>query len=137
MSPSLRLRVEPNSGVPLGLQIGRQLRLAVASGRLKPGDRLPSARELAADLQVNFHTVRKAYGDLEIDGVLVLQRGRGTFVADGATQIDDHELRMLVRRHVERLTEDLAGAEIDPARLERLLRSELVRALGANARTLQ
>jgi GntR family transcriptional regulator len=130
----MRLRVDPNSGVPLGVQIARGVRLAIAAGRLAAGDRLPSARELAADLGVNFHTVRKAYGELEAEGLLRVERGRGTTVAPDAKTLRAADLRALVRRHVERLAEDLAGADVDDERLRELVVEELRRALGARGR---
>lgn len=130
----MHLRVDPNNGVPLGLQIARQIRLAVSAGRIAAGDRLPAARDLAADLGVNFHTVRKAYGDLEAEGLLACEQGRGTFVTDAARALSSAELRALVRAHVERLAEDLAGAGVDPAALERIVAEELTRALGARRR---
>lgn len=127
----MRLRVDPNSGVPLGVQIARQVRLAVAAGRVAPGERLPSARGLAAELGVNFHTVRKAYGELEAEGLLVVERGRGTTVSATARPMRTSDLRDLVRGHVERLVEDLAGAEIDVERLAETVDAELRRALAA------
>jgi GntR family transcriptional regulator len=127
----MRLRIDPNAGVPLGTQIARQIRLAVASGRVAPGERLPAARELAADLRVNFHTVRRAYGDLEAEGLLRCEQGRGTFVADATGAITRGDLREAIRGHLERLAEDLAGADLDGALLEDLVVRELRRALGA------
>ena len=123
----IRLRLEPNSGVPLGLQIERQLRLAVAAGRLEAGARLPAARDLARNLRVNFHTVRKAYNALEKDGLLVSLRGRGTFVASEVRPLSAAELRRKVRQHIERLLEDIAGLEIGPERLTRLAEAELTK----------
>lgn len=127
----MRLRIDPNAGVPLGVQIARQIRLAVASGRLSPGDRLPAARDLAAELRVNFHTVRKAYGDLEAEGLLRCEQGRGTFVGEGTGSLTRGDLRDAVRAHVERMAEDLAGSGLDGALLEDLVVRELRRALGA------
>ena len=124
----MRLRVEPSSGVPLGVQIARQVRLAIAAGRVAPGERLPAARDLAAELGVNFHTVRKAYQELERDGLLVVERGRGTRVGD-ARPLRAADVREVVRGHVLRLLEDLAGAGIDEERLAALLDAELRRAL--------
>jgi GntR family transcriptional regulator len=127
----LRLRVDPNNGEPLGLQIARQIRLAVASGRISPGERLPSARELAAQLAVNFHTVRAAYGELTADGLLICEQGRGTFVSETARPLTAADLRRLVRAHVERLAEDLASADVDPGMLAALVADELRRAVGS------
>ena len=74
---SLEFAVQPTSGVPIYRQLMDQIRALVASGRLKPGDRLPSVRQMAADLQVNMMTVSKAYAKLESDGVLERERGLG------------------------------------------------------------
>ncbi len=106
------LRLDPSSGIPLGVQIGGGLRLAIATQRLRPGEQLPSARDLAADLRVNFHTVRKAYLELEAEGLLESRRGLGTFVA-ATSRAGPAELRRVVRRHVEALLGDLAGGELD------------------------
>jgi GntR family transcriptional regulator len=125
----MHFKLEPNSGVPLGVQITRQLRLAIASGRVAAGERLPSARDLADELKVNFHTVRKAYGDLEQAGLVRQERGLGTFVADHPPRLDAEEVRELVRRHVERLVADLAGLGLRARAVEDLVEEELRRAL--------
>lgn len=106
------LRLDPSSGIPLGVQIGNGLRLAIVTKRLLPGEQLPSARDLAADLRVNFHTVRKVYLELEEGGLLESRRGLGTFVAAMA-RTAQAELRRLVRQHVEALLGDLAGSQLD------------------------
>jgi len=124
------IRIQPSSGVPLGVQIERQLRLAVATGRLAPGEKLPSARDLAAELGVNFHTVRGAFGALEQQGLLEMQRGRGTFVATGAARSSRAELRRRVRERMERLFEDLAGTTVGPAEIRAMVEAELSRLAG-------
>jgi GntR family transcriptional regulator len=77
--------LEPGGDVPLGVQLDWVLRAAVASGRLRPGERLPGLRDVAAALGVNHNTVRAAVAKLEADGVLETRHGAGTFVAAGAT----------------------------------------------------
>ena len=124
------VRIQPSSGIPLGLQIERQLRLAVATGRLAPGEKLPSAREFAATLRVNFHTVRGAFNALERQGLLEVRRGRGTFVAADATRSSQAELRRRVRERMERLFEDLAGTAIEPAEIRAMVEAELKRLAG-------
>jgi GntR family transcriptional regulator len=123
----MHLRLEPTSGVPLGLQIAQGIRLAVASGRLAPGERLPSARDLAAELSVNFHTVRRAYQDLEREGLLFRERGVGTFVVERTARLDQADLRRLVRAHLERLAGDLAGSEIALEEILPVIERELAR----------
>ena len=123
------IRIDPNDGIPLGVQIVRGIRLAIAQGKLAAGEQLPSARDFAAQLQVNFHTVRKAYGELQTDGLLEFQRGRGTFVTQDKRRLRAPDLRNIVRGHVERLVEDVAGSEVDPDQLDELVLAELARAL--------
>jgi DNA-binding transcriptional regulator YhcF (GntR family) len=73
--------LDPKSGVPIYRQIQDQIRYGIASGRLGPGEQLPTVRALAVDLQVNPNTVTKAYTELERQGVLTTEQGSGTFVA--------------------------------------------------------
>lgn len=79
MGPRLPLQFEihPSSGVPIYRQLMDQLRSLIASGRLAPGELVPSVRQMAEELQVNLMTVSKAYARLEQDGVLERDRGVG------------------------------------------------------------
>ncbi len=124
------LRINPNNGVPLGVQICAGLRLAIATQRLRAGDRLPSARDLASELRVNFHTVRKAFADLEAEGVLETRRGLGTFVA-AAHRAGRTELRRVVREHLEALLGELAGGDVTPEEVKELWLEEWQRRAAA------
>src|SRR5262245_64631381 len=73
--------LDPKSGVPIYRQIQDQVRYGISSGRLRPGEQLPTVRALAVDLAVNPNTVIKAYSELERQGVLTTEQGSGTFVA--------------------------------------------------------
>jgi GntR family transcriptional regulator len=78
------VRVDPESIVPLYEQIHRAIEAEVMSGRLEPGESLPAARHLAAALDVNMHTVLKAYERLKVAGIIEIRRGRsGAVVAQG------------------------------------------------------
>ncbi|MGH7620024.1 MAG: GntR family transcriptional regulator [Gemmatimonadaceae bacterium] len=99
------LTVDPADPTPLYAQIDRGIRAAIAAGRLRPGDRLPTVRQLAVELRINANTVAKVYAELERAGVLATQRGIGTFVRDkpitlaSATRRDrERELKPLVDR---------------------------------------
>ena len=74
-------RINTAESAPIYRQIVRQVRDAIAAGKLHPGDKLPSHRELAKDLVINHLTVKQAYDTLEADGIIQTERGRGTFVA--------------------------------------------------------
>jgi GntR family transcriptional regulator len=80
------IRVDPSSEVPLAEQIAAQIRGTVAAGGLPAGTRLPAARELAESLDVNMHTVLRAYGALRDEGLLELRPGRGAVVRRGGAQ---------------------------------------------------
>jgi len=94
MAGRLEVRVDRESGIPLGRQLAEGVRAALALGELGAGDRLPSVRELAEDAGVNVNTVRAVYSRLETEGVVRSEHGRGTFVAGvKAPTVSRRELR--------------------------------------------
>jgi len=97
----MNLYVTPGDELPLYRQIVRQVTDAIAGGRLRPGDKLPSHRDLAAQLVIAPLTVKKAYDELEQEGLIETQRGRGTFVRHrppGATDDSRERLRDAAQR---------------------------------------
>ncbi len=82
------LRVNDKSGIPVWIQIRNHLIFLIRSGRLRPGDTLPTVRELAVQLGVNYNTIHKVYQDLETDGLVRSGRGKRSTIAD----IDGSEL---------------------------------------------
>jgi DNA-binding transcriptional regulator YhcF (GntR family) len=84
-------RVNRESELPVGIQVAWRLRAMIAAGKLAPGDRLPSVRELAADAGVNANTARAIYGRLEADGLIETRHGLGSFVASGASSSSEVE----------------------------------------------
>ena len=87
----IEFKLDLKSGVPFYRQIVDQIRYGIASKRLLPGEQLPTVRDLAVQLEINPNTVRKAYSELEILGVLDTQQGTGTFVANKNIEITDLE----------------------------------------------
>jgi GntR family transcriptional regulator len=75
--------LESRDPTPIYAQLDRGLRAAIATGRLKPGDQLPTVRQLAVELRVNANTVARVYAELERAGVIETRRGVGSFVAAG------------------------------------------------------
>jgi GntR family transcriptional regulator len=84
-------RLDVQSGVPVYRQIIDQVTGGMASGVLKAGDQLPTVRQLAVDLAINPNTVVRAYGELEIRGVLETQQGTGTFISRQKIKRDEAE----------------------------------------------
>jgi len=77
----MNLTISPTSPVPIYRQLVDQIRLLVLGGQLVPGRQMPGSRELAETLQINLHTVGKAYQELVRSGLLEMRRGAGAFVA--------------------------------------------------------
>ncbi len=76
------IEVDLRSHVPVYVQIVERIGTLIAGGALKPGDQLPTVRQLATDLRVNFNTVARAYRLLDEAGVISTQQGRGTYVVE-------------------------------------------------------
>src|SRR5262245_57532094 len=103
--------IDPRDSTPIHAQIERGLRAAIAAGRLRAGDQLPTVRQLAVDLRVNANTVARVYAHLERDGVLETRRGVGSFIS--ATRVQarpaaEHARRL--RAFVTRVLADAAAA---------------------------
>ena len=75
------LKPNPSSGVPIYLQLMEQVKHAIETGALRPGEQLPGIRPLAEELVINANTVAKAYRELEHEGVIELRHGAGAFVS--------------------------------------------------------
>lgn len=100
--------IDINSSVAVYVQIENHVQFAIASGRLTPGDQLPSVRELSERLGVNPNTVAKAYRDLEVMGLLYTRRGMGVFVNRGIETKCREDCR---KRIVQRMHEVIAEAK--------------------------
>ncbi|MCC6929737.1 MAG: GntR family transcriptional regulator [Gemmatimonadaceae bacterium] len=99
-------RIDPRSPIPLYAQIAGRLRVAVASGELRPGDALPSVRALAAQLRINPATVAQAYRELEQDGTVEMRQGAGTFVSAIPTERKRRERAVAARSLVRDMISD-------------------------------
>jgi GntR family transcriptional regulator len=99
-------RVDPTDTEPLFQQIVSTVKRGVAVGRLKPGERLPSVRELAKELVINPNTIARAYQVLEADGVTLSRRGAGTFVAERNVVVKSDERRRRFKAALEGVLAD-------------------------------
>ncbi len=78
----MEIHIDPDSTVPIYLQIIHAIKLQVATGQLRPGEQLPTVRKLATDLRINPNTVARSYDSLDTEGVIITRRGQGTFVRE-------------------------------------------------------
>lgn len=115
MAKPIQIHVNPGSELPIYRQLVRQVTDAVAGGRVEPGDRLPSHRELAEQLVIAPLTVKKAYDELERNGLIHTQRGKGTFVSDRLPVVDPAASRERLRDNAQRLLSQaaLSGVPFD------------------------
>jgi GntR family transcriptional regulator len=81
------VRIDPDSDAPLFAQVAASVRADAAAGRIRAGDRLPAARDVAVALGVNVHTVLRAYQELRDEGLVDMRRGRGAVVTDAAASL--------------------------------------------------
>ncbi len=103
----MEIKIDTKSGVPYYRQILEQIKFSIARGALKPGEQLPTVRQLAVDLSLNPNTVIRAYRELEIENILDSQQGSGTFVGHKRPEIDRLERQRMLDQI---LTELLARA---------------------------
>jgi len=98
----MRFHIDPDSGVPVYLQISQNIKRSIALGSLRGGEQVPSVREVAEILTVNPNTVAKAYQLLEREGIVATRKGVGTFVTDGDISITEQERRKVVSEKFDR-----------------------------------
>jgi GntR family transcriptional regulator len=119
------LRLNTASGVPPFLQIADQIRHAIATGLLEPGDQLPTVKEVVGSLAINPNTVFKSYRELEREGLVEGRKGAGTFVLrrpNGPRPGDQARLARSLRQWVGRAR----AAGLEDRAIESMLRAELL-----------
>ncbi|MDR1145247.1 MAG: GntR family transcriptional regulator [Verrucomicrobiales bacterium] len=121
------LHLNPQSGVPVYRQMARQLQERIAAGQLADGARLPSVRELSAELHVNPLTVAKVYQFLERDGLVEFRRGQGTFVAADRAQLSKARQQKLIRHAVEQVVSESRHLGLSLAQLQQLIQKSYER----------
>jgi len=99
----MKFQYDTTSRTPIYRQLIDQVRRAVARGNLNPGDRLPSVRQLSRELVVNPNTIARTYTELEREGTLITQQGRGVFVAEPQTTLTKKARRERLAEMLDRL----------------------------------
>jgi GntR family transcriptional regulator len=127
------LRIEKGSAVPISRQIADQVASLLASGALRPGERLPSVRELARELAVNQNTVLRVYERLAAEGLVEMRHGQGTFVSNGSRrgQLAAHRGRLV--EELRQIARQAAGLGLTGEELHELL-DEAAEGLGVAAK---
>ena len=119
------LRPNPSSGVPIYLQLMEQVKHAVETGALRPGEQLPGIRPLAEELVINPNTVAKAYRELEHEGVIDLRHGAGAFVSATARAKKTTETLRAGQAIVAAAMEKLRARGVTNEEIRRLFEAEL------------
>ena len=117
----IRFSLDFSDGAPIYRQIIRQIEYAILSGRLKSGDKLPTIRSLAVELKTNPNTIAKAYGELEIRGILATQVGSGTFISDKKPEQENDGRDRKIQEMVDRFIRDMRGFGLDKSELLALI----------------
>lgn len=118
-------RINPHNGLAIYDQIARQITFAVAGGVLKPGQLVPSVRELARELAINPNTIARAYRQLQDDRVLASVRGTGLEVATGAAERCRNARRKLIRERLRQVLVEARQSHLDRRELRELVEKEL------------
>lgn len=117
----MKIIITNTAGKPIYEQIKEQIKEAILSGDVDDGDMLPSTRQLARDLKISVITTTRAYTDLEQEGFIAIQQGKGCFVLPKNNE--------LVREQLLRKIEDGFGAAVSAGRIAKLPRKELLNML--------
>ena len=116
----IRFSLDLSDGTPIYRQVIRQIEYAVMSGMLKSGDQLPTIRALAVELRTNPNTIAKAYGELEIRGLLETHAGSGTFISDKKPEHSDGPEK-IIQELLDRFIRDMRGLGVEKRELTRLI----------------
>lgn len=120
------IEINPSSGVPIYLQIINQIKYSIAAGALRPGDKIPAVRELAAQIRINPNTVAKAYRELQHEKIIVAKWGEGSFVSNhGAEDIAKKEKLRIVSEILDNVLVQAYHFNLNDTELKNLLNQRL------------
>ena len=109
----MQLRISDRDGVPIYVQLIRQIKYLVSSGQLAADEQLPPVRKLAEQLLVNPNTVARAYRELENEGILTIRQGAGAFVADGGSPLARRERQRILTERIDMLLAEARQMKVD------------------------
>jgi len=118
----IQISLDTAGGVPFYRQIIRQIEHAILAEKLLPGDRLPTIRALAIELKINPNTIARAYGEMEIRGIVTTQVGSGTYVSDKKPSSQEDGRSAKIREVLVRFLRDMDALGVDRAEAAELVR---------------
>ncbi|MEZ6091154.1 MAG: GntR family transcriptional regulator [Pirellulaceae bacterium] len=117
--------VDPSNGVAIYSQIVRQIKFAIAEQTLRPGQLLPSVRQLSQQLTVNPNTVARAFQQLQSEGIIETLRGQGVIVCKGAMQACRKQRQQLIAERIEGVLVEALHSGIEADEIEQIVRKKL------------
>lgn len=120
------MTIEPSSGVPIYEQIVRQIKFAVAEGRMVPGQLVPSVRDFAKQLAVNPNTIQRAFQQLQSEQVLEVLRGKGLLVCAGAVGPCRAQRIQIITQQLSQVVQEGLSAGLVPDDLRAVFESSLL-----------
>ncbi len=126
-------RIHSDSGVPIYLQLVRQVMHAIETGALRPGDQLPAIRSLAEEAVTNPNTVAKAYRELEYEGIIELRQGLGAFVRANLPSAEQGQAMKQAHRAVGAAVTAMRKLGLSEASMRRVFEAELMKEEEASA----
>lgn len=123
------LNINPSNGIAIYDQVVRQVKFAVAQGAVKPGNLVPSVREMARELAINPNTVARAYQQLQADGVLEQVRGMGLEVAADAVKQCKSERQTLIQDRIRQALAEAKQSGLQGDELRQIIEKQLTSVL--------
>ena len=120
----MEIHLSEKDGVPFYLQIVRQVKYQVASGRLTAGEEIPAIRNLAERLTINPNTVARAYRELEQEGVVVKKRTAGTYIGDRPSPLAKEEQLRILTERVDALLAEADQMQVSQQELIALIKTQ-------------
>ena len=118
-------QVDFQAGKPVYLQLADQIRYAAASGRLRPGEPLPSLRPLAEELRINRNTIAKAYAELESQGIIETLPGKGFFLKQNKSPFNGQVRQQLLQTEIDEAVVMAHHLQVDRPRFTNLVNERL------------
>jgi len=103
----INFTLDGENGVPIYRQIIQQIEFAILSRKAKPGDKLPTIRQLAVDLKTNPNTIARAYSELEIRGIVATQVGSGTYISDKTPEPPEDARGLRIREELSKFLQQM------------------------------